>query len=77
MFTFTSPNYEPFVWPFSIGMSALLVYITIKYIKWIYEFDKANRVKILKGLFSLGTLRSVKEIFLESLVHRNIYRENQ
>lgn len=76
MFTFTSPNYEPFVWPFSIGMSALLVYITIKYIKWIYEFDKANRVKILKGLFSLGTLRSVKEIFLESLVHRKIYREN-
>ncbi len=76
MFTFTSPNYEPFVWPFSIGMTWLLTIIVVRYIKWIYEFDVANRVKILKGLFSVGTLRAVKEIILESLVHRKIYKVN-
>lgn len=76
MFTFTSPNYEPFVWPFSVGMVTLLVVIAFKYVRWICEFDRENKIKILKGLLSLGTLRAIKEIFLESLVHRKIYRVN-
>lgn len=68
--------YAHFVLPFSLGLIILLTYLAIKYFKWIRTFDKADQQKIRKGLFTTKTLRSVKEIFMESLLHRKIFKTN-
>ncbi len=68
--------YDPFVLPFTIGLTALLLFLIIKYIRWIRTFRKSERRKIRKGIFSLKTLRSIGEIFSECLLHRKIYRTN-
>ena len=68
--------YDHFVLPFTIGLNILLIYLCFKYYRWIKSFPKADRIKIRKGLFSTRTIRSAKEIFQESLIHRNIFRTN-
>lgn len=68
--------YDHFVLPFTIGLNILLIYLCIKYYKWIRSFPKADRIKIRKGLFSVQTLRSAKEIFQESLIHHKIFKTN-
>ena len=68
--------YDPFVLPFSIGLTILLVFLAVKYIRWIRTFDKAEKRTILKGMFSLKTFKAIGEVFTESLVHRKIYRTN-
>lgn len=66
--------YDNFVLPFTIGLNILLIYLVIKYFRWIKSFPKADRRLIRKGLFSFKTLKAAKEAFLECLVHRKIYR---
>lgn len=68
--------YDHFVLPFTIGLVTLLVYLGIKYYKWIKSFPREERKKIRKGLFSLQTIRSGWEIFRESLLHHKIFKTN-
>jgi len=68
--------YDPFVLPFTIGLNTLLIYLCIKYYKWIKRFPAEERQKIRKGLFSLKTIQAGKEILLESLLHHKIFRTN-
>lgn len=68
--------YDNFVLPFSIGLNILLIFLAVKYIRWIRTFSKAEKRILLKGMFSLKTLRAVKEVFMESLVHHKIFRTN-
>lgn len=68
--------YDHFVLPFTIGLHILLIYLCIKYYKWIKSFPQSERIKMRKGLFSLRTLRSCKEIFQESLLHHKIFKTN-
>jgi len=69
-----SHNY--FVLPFSIGVLILVSILLYTYINWIVKMDKTDRQKIWEGFFTLKTLSAVKEVVLESLVHRKIYRKN-
>lgn len=66
--------YDPFVLPFTIGLNILLIYLIIKYTRWIRTFSREDRCIIRKNIFSLKTLKAGKEVFLESLVHHKIYR---
>ncbi len=68
--------YDPFVLPFSIGLNVLLIYLVIKYIRWIRTFSPKDRRTIRRNIFSLKTLKAGKEVFLESLVHHKIFRTN-
>ena len=68
--------YDNFVLPFTIGLAALLVYLIVRYYKWIRSFPRVDRLKIRRGLFSRQTARSVKEVFMESLLHHKIFRTN-
>lgn len=68
--------YDSFVLPFSIGLNILLVYLAIKYFRWIRTFSKQEKGLILRGILSLRTLKAVKEVFLECLVHHKVYRTN-
>lgn len=66
--------YDPFVLPFTIGITTLLVYLIIRYTRWIRSFSPEDKRTIRKNIFSLKTLKAVREVFLESLVHHRIYR---
>lgn len=66
--------YDNFVLPFTIGLNLLLLFLIIRYIRWIRTFSREDKKKIRKGMFSIHTLKAIREAFLESLVHHKIYR---
>lgn len=66
--------YDPFILPFTIGLNILLIYLVIKYARWIRTFSHKEKRTILRSLFSLKTLKAGKEVFMESLVHHKIFR---
>ena len=68
--------YDPFVLPFTIGLNILLIYLVIKYARWIRTFSPEDKRTIRRNFFSLKTLKAGKEVFLESLVHHKIFRTN-
>lgn len=68
--------YDPFVLPFTIGLNVLLIYLIIKYARWIRSFSPEERRIIRKNIISFKTLKAGKEVFLESLVHHKIFRTN-
>ena len=65
-----------FVLPFTIGIGVLLLYLFVKYVRWISKFDRVNKKRIKKNIISVKTLRALKEIFLESLIHNKIFKTN-
>ncbi|MGE0089023.1 MAG: heterodisulfide reductase-related iron-sulfur binding cluster [Bacteroidales bacterium] len=70
-------NYSHFVLPFTIGLIALLAYMLVRFGIWIYKLDKEDKQHIRKNIFSIKSLQAVKEIFTESLLHRNIFKTNK
>ncbi|PKM92516.1 MAG: (Fe-S)-binding protein [Euryarchaeota archaeon HGW-Euryarchaeota-1] len=69
-------NFDIFVLPFSIGLLVLASILLYRYANWIKELNKEDKGKIKKGLFSIKFFSSIKEIFLECLLHRRIFRVN-
>ena len=45
--------YDPFVLPFTIGLNILLIYLVIKYARWIRTFSPEDKRTIRRNLFSL------------------------
>jgi len=68
---------EWFTFPFVAGFIILLVVIIAKFSRWIFQLGQKNRLKIIKNFFSMGTLISVKESFLEGLIHRKVHQKNR
>ena len=71
-----STPFDIFVLPFTLSMAILLVYLVLKYAGWVWFLPKEDQKKILTGFFSFKTLKSFKEIFIESLLHRKIFISN-
>lgn len=68
--------YDSFILPFTIGLVALLLFLIVKYVRWIKTFSAEDRRTIGKNIFSLRTVKAAREVFLECLVHHKIYRTN-
>jgi Fe-S oxidoreductase len=69
-------NYDPFVIPFCAGTIILIITLAYKYLFWIFTLNKSDKYKILKGLFSFRIFKACKEVFLESLIHRKVFKVN-
>jgi len=67
---------EWFTFPFVGGFFFLLIVVCIKFGRWISQLEVADRKKIVLNFFSLKTLMSVRESFLEGLIHRKVYKKN-
>src|SRR3972149_1389533 len=65
-----------FVLPFTWGIYFLLAFLLFKYGKWLYKLPRIEKLKVVKGFFSIKTLAAVKETVLESLIHRKIFKVN-
>jgi Fe-S oxidoreductase len=69
-------DYDPFVLPFFLGGLALLVILLSKFFFWWDKLESHDRILIRTGLRSGKTLKILKEVFLESLMHRKMFKQN-
>lgn len=69
-------NYNPFIWPFSIGAIILIITLLLKYGYWVFSLDASEKLKIVRGFFSIKFIKAIREVFLESLIHKKIFKEN-
>lgn len=69
-------TFDIFVIPFFGGLLFLLSVLFINYSRWIALMDGSDRVKAGIGLFSTAMLKTVREVFMESLLHRKMFKRN-
>lgn len=68
--------FDLFVLPFTLGLGFLLIFISWKFISWIRDLDKDDRRKLARSLVSARIFVSMREITLECLLHRKIFKTN-
>jgi Fe-S oxidoreductase len=69
-------TFDFFVLPFFLGLIALLVMLGVKYARWIKGFEPSDRALLKKGIFTVKSLKAAGEVFMESLLHRKMFRKN-
>jgi len=69
-------QFKPFVIPFNIGLYFIILYVVARCIIWFRDLPKTDKLRIQRGFFGRPFVASLKEIFMESLIHRKIYRTN-
>lgn len=72
----TEMRFDPFVIPFNIGLYFILIYCITRCIIWFRDLSRADKLRLQRGFFSNAFGQSLKEIFLESLIHRKILKTN-
>lgn len=70
-------KFDAFVLPFTIGLVFLLGFLTMKYAGWFKKLNKGDRSRVIRGFFSVRLFTALKEIVLESLLHRRIFLKNR
>lgn len=66
--------FDPFVLPFAIGLYTLLIIFITKVFDWIKHLSSEDKKKLGKGILSWKVFSVIKEIIIESLLHRKIFR---
>src|SRR4030065_1357848 len=69
-------QFDPFVIPFNIGLYFILIYAVVRSIIWFRELSRPDKLRLQRGFFGRAFGQSLKEIFLESLIHRKILKSN-
>lgn len=69
-------KFDPFVVPFNIGLYFVLLYCVARCIIWFMDLSKADKLRLQRGFFGKSFGSSLREIFMESLIHRKIFRVN-
>ena len=70
-------HFSLFVIPFTAGMIILTVLLAFRYIKWLSNLEAGNLTKIGLNIFSVKTLYAVREVFMECLLHRKVFKTNR
>lgn len=72
-----SPWYfDPFVIPFTLGVVWLFGAILWKWGKWFVELPQEDKALVRHNFFSAKSLKATKEVLLECLIHRKIWKTN-
>jgi len=69
-------KFDPFVLPFTVGLGFILLYTGYRFARWISKLSFAEKKKFWLWLFTHKTILALKEVFMESLIHRKIYKNN-
>lgn len=69
-------QFDPFVIPFNIGLNFILIYSVYRCIVWFRDLSRPDKLRLQRGFFGLAFAQSLREIFLESLIHRKILKTN-
>ena len=65
-----------FTLPFNIGIYFILIYSVVRSTMWFRSLSRADKLRLQRGFFGMPFMQSIKEIFMESLLHRRIFRKN-
>ncbi len=65
-----------FIWPFTIGLLFICCFLVAIIGIWISELSKIDKVRIFKGIPTRKSLWAIREVFMEALLHRKIFRKN-
>ena len=69
-------QFDPFVIPFNIGLYFILIYVVTRSVIWFLDLSKPDKLRLQRGFFGISFALSIKEIFMESLIHRKILKTN-
>jgi Fe-S oxidoreductase len=69
-------QFDPFVIPFNIGLYFILIYSVVRSVIWFRDLSRPDKLRLQRGFFGTAFVQSLKEIFLESLIHRKILKTN-
>jgi Fe-S oxidoreductase len=69
-------KFEPFIIPFNIGLYFILIYVVTRSVIWFRDLSRADKLRLQRGFFGIAFGLSLKEIFMESLIHRKILKTN-
>jgi Fe-S oxidoreductase len=69
-------KFEPFIIPFNIGLYFILIYVVTRSVIWFRDLSRPDKLRLQRGFFGVAFARSLKEIFMESLIHRKILKTN-
>ena len=65
-----------FIWPFTIGLLFISCFLVIIIGIWISSLSRIDKSRIWHNLLTRKSLESLREIFMESLLHRKIFKKN-
>jgi Fe-S oxidoreductase len=69
-------QFDPFVIPFNIGLYFILLYVVTRSVIWFRDLSRPDKLRLQRGFFGTAFAMSLKEIFMESLIHRKILKTN-
>ena len=69
-------QFDPFVIPFNIGLNFILIYAVTRSVIWFRDLSRPDKLRLQRGFFGNAFGKSLKDIFLESLIHRKILKTN-
>ena len=69
-------NSELFVTPFNLGLYFILIYSVVRSTIWFRNLSRSDKLRLQRGFFGIPFMQSIREIFMESLLHRKIFRKN-
>ncbi|MDP2338543.1 MAG: (Fe-S)-binding protein [Bacteroidota bacterium] len=67
---------NPFIWPFTIGLLFISCFLIIIVSIWISGLSHIDKSRIVHSIFTRKSLLAIRETFMESLLHRKIFRKN-
>jgi len=65
-----------FIYPFLIGIITLLVIVANRFGKWFIGLSKIDKIRVWKKLRTKKTLITIREAFVEGLLHHRIFKKN-
>lgn len=68
--------FNPFVIPFNIGLYFIILYVVARGIVWFRDLPRTDKLRMQRGFFGRPFILSIKEIFMEGLIHRKIFKVN-
>ena len=69
-------QFDPFIIPFNIGLYFIVIYAVARSVIWFRDLSRPDKLRLQRGFFGRAFGQSLKEIFLESLIHRKILKTN-
>lgn len=69
-------QFDIFVIPFNIGLYFIVIYAVSRSVIWFRDLSRQDKLRLQRGFFGLAFAQSLKDIFMESLIHRKILKSN-
>jgi len=69
-------QFDPFVIPFNLGLYFIILYCVGTCILWFRDLSRTDKLRLQRGFFGRPFVWSLREIFMESLIHRKIFKVN-